>query len=1360
MADSLNPPDESHNYDQEHETPLPSWNTLDFGAGMQELTILRAIEEYLTYHGFEKSLKTLKKEATSLNSNHAAASSQSYTPEALLEAFDSGDSVRFFRGWRRLEQASAAATNSVSHLSSLELRLRVYFAILPMRKRLQNNEKFPRQKQGEFEELKEYLAEHQDEDGSMVAFYALPFVPTPHQHPELKHIFAQKWVDDLRAETSKVLHEFPSSAQNAPRYPFLYALIEGPVAGSASSLYPVRDLLQISELALKHMGEALQQSNSSSDEHLGAGLLPQLADRYQYGGSSSSTSANPTRNGQPGTQLPASSSAGGGGGAKQWEAYEDLKRKLNGVVQQLYSRRGSMMLFEADSARANIKSRGALVSRGVHSRQSLYSRYGARPSRQSTLYSRSGSRSRTLGIMAAQANSGGASIEQIGPCARFDFQRIRTALQNPPPNSPATLQNDLFISILKHCCSAFDPLADRRAFLHGICCFDILHVGASASADTGAGPLTSTGDPASSAFASFLQLDACIALIAVIACEAGGRVYLSQNPSLLIRGLMQHLGRSDNTELQALVALQRLSLSQKMQEAMICDEQLMSWILGEFREFILFSSSASNSLNPTPMGSSSGKLLRSSSSNNANGATAPPPPGGTIRNSNANNSASSSSSLWHQQDRLSASHSSGSGGGAIAATGSLVITGQGNQPEQMSAPSQQEQHHLMSRAGAGLLPSADAVSHETFMQMAHIVHTDDPSRPSRGTLISEITLEFGSALLMNLALRKAGKNQLEKIPSTLPVLAALMLCPHIDSQVRTYANGTLYSLLGRPHFRQEAERIGFRSILEKKQKLHQTIQNQADSSCAGGVTSSGQQHQDNTSELGRQVDCLLEQFSKSADAAILEEEEEEIDEGDEECFLAEEELSAWVIPPNSKVSELLSEQFAIAPLSSSALSNSGTSSMAAGGSASKTRSSNNTNINNSSSLTAGSLLLAAGSSAGIGTNANSLEANNARVFAQFLENMHAHIRQTREAGQRNRGKISSHTSTSQSSSSSGVNNNNQAVSSVSMSSAANSGGATTSVTTQNRSLNTNGTATSSVASNPNAFAPIVPFSSAGGATSTALGLDVVDQHTSSRTAAGGGVDGASIQQSSSSLGGPPSVLTNVMNTSARNFDFNTSGNKNLLHGSANHGGGPSISNGGVLIQGSSLVANSAGLLVNSMQRNSGAHHGGASALPATGEHHHEHNYHHPSHLGASTSSSRGGFSTRGASSLRGGPNSSSVMNQSNNSNMRIMNSSSKMNTPADEPELTVSGEPPSYHNFQGPAVATDHAGGQKKKSSYGLFGGAGPGAKHQQDTGAGGKSATTKRKTGPTANSSTQPTKAKTENKPKPRGGFFGLGRQ
>ncbi|KAJ1337129.1 hypothetical protein BSLG_006602 [Batrachochytrium salamandrivorans] len=78
--------------------------------------------------------------------------------------------------------------------------------------------------------------------------------------------------------------------------------------------------------------------------------------------------------------------------------------------------------------------------------------------------------------------------------------------------------------------------------------------------------------------------------------------------------------------------------------------------------------------------------------------------------------------------------------------------------------------------------------------------------------LSEYTIEYASALMMNLCLRTVGKQQCASNPEqTLSVLNGLIENDNI--QVKTYVNGTLYSILSNPEIRDRARAIGMEEQL-------------------------------------------------------------------------------------------------------------------------------------------------------------------------------------------------------------------------------------------------------------------------------------------------------------------------------------------------------------------------------------------------------------------------------------------------------------------------------------------------------------------------------------------------------------------
>ncbi|XP_020011848.1 lisH domain-containing protein ARMC9 isoform X3 [Castor canadensis] len=78
--------------------------------------------------------------------------------------------------------------------------------------------------------------------------------------------------------------------------------------------------------------------------------------------------------------------------------------------------------------------------------------------------------------------------------------------------------------------------------------------------------------------------------------------------------------------------------------------------------------------------------------------------------------------------------------------------------------------------------------------------------------LSDYTLEYAVALLMNLCLRSAGKNMCAKVAGlVLKVLSDLL--GHENHEIQPYVNGALYSILSIPSIREEAKAMGMEDIL-------------------------------------------------------------------------------------------------------------------------------------------------------------------------------------------------------------------------------------------------------------------------------------------------------------------------------------------------------------------------------------------------------------------------------------------------------------------------------------------------------------------------------------------------------------------
>lgn len=116
--------------------------------------------------------------------------------------------------------------------------------------------------------------------------------------------------------------------------------------------------------------------------------------------------------------------------------------------------------------------------------------------------------------------------------------------------------------------------------------------------------------------------------------------------------------------------------------------------------------------------------------------------------------------------------------------------------------------------------------------------------------LSEYTLEYSTALLMNLSLRLPGKIVCEKL-RILPLLCGLL--GHENLNVRTYINGTLYSILTRKALKAHAKSL----------KLEKTLKE---------LLSSAEE------SMKKQIFYVLEQLKSGLDeAGVSEEEREEAD---------------------------------------------------------------------------------------------------------------------------------------------------------------------------------------------------------------------------------------------------------------------------------------------------------------------------------------------------------------------------------------------------------------------------------------------------------------------------------------------------
>ena len=139
--------------------------------------------------------------------------------------------------------------------------------------------------------------------------------------------------------------------------------------------------------------------------------------------------------------------------------------------------------------------------------------------------------------------------------------------------------------------------------------------------------------------------------------------------------------------------------------------------------------------------------------------------------------------------------------------------------------------------------------------------------------LTDYSIEYATALLMNLSLRDAGKDKCEE-PDIELLNVLNELVEHENLQVRTYVNGTLYSIFTRKKLREEAKELGMPEVL-------QYLMEQSDEQFKRQIQYILEQLNSNTEQQGETKDDAINANEGEEDIDDDEEEDEEDDEEDE-----------------------------------------------------------------------------------------------------------------------------------------------------------------------------------------------------------------------------------------------------------------------------------------------------------------------------------------------------------------------------------------------------------------------------------------------------------------------------------------------
>lgn len=170
----------------------------------------QAITEYLLMQGCTQTVDTFNTEyAKAKKQNSKKNYDYSSVKTAMLTAFKAGKYEDFFQMWTRFipYQIRENDHNAVK----LEFYIHIYFTIYTLHPL---TKKSTVGVQKEFKKRKEWFRHFLDTKGKemsetseFLAYYALPYIESPIDHPSFKNMFTTKWLTQITNSTEKFISE-------------------------------------------------------------------------------------------------------------------------------------------------------------------------------------------------------------------------------------------------------------------------------------------------------------------------------------------------------------------------------------------------------------------------------------------------------------------------------------------------------------------------------------------------------------------------------------------------------------------------------------------------------------------------------------------------------------------------------------------------------------------------------------------------------------------------------------------------------------------------------------------------------------------------------------------------------------------------------------------------------------------------------------------------------------------------------------------------------------------------------------------------------------------------------------------------
>lgn len=247
-------------------------------------TLHAGVKDFLQYFGYEKTFTAFQKE---LEANEVQLSSEPLSlpgdeeianaKDGLMHSFLVGNHKHFWLLWNEHIPENLRTNNDTQRL---EFKLNLYFAVFSLLNEQNNGSSY--ESMQDFKNYLETKGAGLSQTTEFVAYYALPFVPNPKNHPTFKVLFEKAWKEELTENLSIYLQ----NTLECDDQPFLYKLLSR--FGQHQQLDRFEEEEELEELKVKLSEQENRSSNLfkklaklQGDYHNLIGIAAELVDSLE-----------------------------------------------------------------------------------------------------------------------------------------------------------------------------------------------------------------------------------------------------------------------------------------------------------------------------------------------------------------------------------------------------------------------------------------------------------------------------------------------------------------------------------------------------------------------------------------------------------------------------------------------------------------------------------------------------------------------------------------------------------------------------------------------------------------------------------------------------------------------------------------------------------------------------------------------------------------------------------------------------------------------------------------------------------------------------------------------------------------------